>query len=43
MAYNTTIETVPSNIDASLFGFKPREFFELEDMGQREAPKVSFT
>jgi LemA protein len=43
MAYNTTIETVPSNIVASLFGFKPREFFELEDMGQREAPKVSFT
>jgi len=43
MAYNTSTETVPSNIVASMFGFKPREFFELEDMGQREAPKVSFT
>jgi LemA protein len=43
MAYNTNIETVPSNLMAGMFGFKPREFFELEDAGQREAPKVSFT
>ena len=43
MAYNTNIETVPSNIVAGMFGFKSREFFELEDAGQREAPKVSFT
>jgi LemA protein len=43
MTYNTTTETVPSNIVASMFGFKPREFFELEDMGQKEPPKVSFT
>ncbi len=43
MAYNTSTETVPSNLMASMFGFKPREFFELEDVGQKEAPKVSFT
>ncbi len=43
MAYNTSTETVPSNVVASLFSFKPREFFELEDVGQKEAPKVSFT
>jgi len=43
MAYNTTTETVPSNLVANMFGFKPREFFEIEDVGQREAPKVSFT
>jgi LemA protein len=43
MAYNTSIETVPSNVVAGMFGFKPREFFELEDVGQKEAPKVSFT
>ena len=43
MAYNTSTETVPSNLVASMFGFKPREFFELEDVGQKEAPKVSFT
>jgi LemA protein len=43
MDYNTTIGTVPSNVVAGTFGFKSRDFFELEDMGQREAPKVSFT
>jgi len=42
MDYNTRIATVPSNILAGMFKFKPVEFFELEDMGQREAPKVSF-
>jgi hypothetical protein len=25
-----------------MFGFQPREFFELKDAAQREAPKVSF-
>ncbi|MFH0778931.1 MAG: LemA family protein [Candidatus Eisenbacteria bacterium] len=43
LAYNTSTETVPSNIIAGTFGFKPREFFEIEDLGQREAPKVSFS
>lgn len=42
MDYNTKIATVPSNLLAGMFKFKPVEFFELEDMGQREAPKVSF-
>jgi LemA protein len=42
MDYNTKIATVPSNILAGMFAFKPREFFELEELGQREAPKVSF-
>ncbi len=42
MAYNTRTETVPSNIIAGSFGFAQREFFELEDEVQREAPKVSF-
>jgi len=42
MDYNTRIATVPSNLLAGLFGFKPVDFFELEDMSQREAPKVSF-
>mgnify|MGYP000249419058 CR=1 FL=1 len=26
--YNTMTETVPSNVVANLFGFKPREFFQ---------------
>jgi len=42
MDYNTRIATVPSNMLAGMFAFKPVEFFELEEMGQREAPKVSF-
>ncbi len=43
MLYNTRTETVPSNVIAGMFGFKPREFFELEDVEQREAPKVDFS
>ncbi|MBN2070054.1 MAG: LemA family protein [Candidatus Krumholzibacteriota bacterium] len=42
MSYNTRTETVPSNFVAAIFGFKQADFFELEDEGQREAPKVSF-
>ena len=29
--YNTTISTIPSNIVASLFGFKEEELFEMEE------------
>ena len=43
MIYNTRTETVPSNIIAGMFGFRPREFFELEDAEQRETPQVDFT
>jgi LemA protein len=42
MTYNVRTETVPSNIIASMFNFKQREFFELEEAEQKEAPKVSF-
>jgi LemA protein len=40
--YNTAIESVPTNIIASLFSFKPAEFFELDDEAARSVPKVSF-
>ncbi len=40
--YNTATETVPSNVVASLFGFKKREFFELENEGERNVPEVKF-
>jgi len=43
MTYNVKIETVPANIIAGMFNFAPREFFELEEGEQREAPKVSFS
>jgi LemA protein len=39
---NTKIQVFPSNIVAGIFGFKNREFFEVPDAGQREAPRVSF-
>jgi LemA protein len=41
--YNTKIEQVPSNIFATMFNFKAREFFEIEDAVEKQAPKVSFT
>ena len=40
--YNTKIQTVPSNLIAGTFGFTPRQFFGLEDEGEREAPKIDF-
>jgi LemA protein len=43
MRYNNKTEMFPSNIVAGLFKFEPAEFFEVEDAGQREAPKVSFS
>ncbi len=40
--FNTAIQVFPGSLIAGLFGFKPREFFALEDEAQREAPKVTF-
>lgn len=40
--FNTKIHQFPSNLIAGTFGFKAKEFFELTDAAQREAPKVSF-
>src|SRR3954471_20328975 len=39
---NTKIETVPSNILAGMFGFKQREYFEVDDAAQRDVPRVQF-
>ncbi len=41
--YSTAIQQFPSNIVAGMFSFKPREYFELNEAAQREAPKVSFS
>jgi LemA protein len=43
LTYNNSIQTVPSNIVAGAFGFKPREFFEIGAEAEREAPQVSFS
>ena len=40
---NTKIKIFPSNIFAKMFGFKKREFFEVEDRAAiEEAPEVKF-
>ena len=41
-AYNTKLEVVPSNIIASMFNFKPKELFEVENEEIKKAVKVSF-
>ena len=40
MKYNTKIQTIPSNLIAGMFGFKPREYFQAEQ-GATEVPKVA--
>jgi LemA protein len=42
--FNILIESFPSNVIASSFGFKQEEFFELESPGEERKPvKVSFS
>ncbi len=42
LTYNNTVQTFPGLVVAGPFGFSIREFFEVEDEAQREAPKVDF-
>ncbi len=42
MGYNTRIQSFPTNVMAGMFGFKEREFFELESEAERAVPKVQF-
>jgi LemA protein len=39
---NIKIESFPSNLIAQRFGFDPAEFFEIEDLTDREVPEISF-
>jgi len=39
---NTRVEVFPSNVVASMFGFQPEEFFEVETSTIREVIDVSF-
>ena len=43
LRYNNQTQMFPSNIIASMTGFKASEFFEVTLVAEREAPKVSFT
>jgi LemA protein len=42
MNYNNRRETFPASLIAGTFGFQPAALFEIEEPGQREAPKVQF-
>jgi LemA protein len=42
LTYNNAIQTFPAVVIAGWFGFTPREFFEVEEVTQREAPRVDF-
>ena len=39
--FNTTIRTLPNNLIAGTFGFKPKEFFQATEAA-KEVPKVDF-
>lgn len=40
--YNIAVESFPGNLVANSFGFPKKNFLELQDEYQREAPKVQF-
>jgi LemA protein len=40
--FNTTIDTVPTNVLASFFRFAKRQYFEVDDPKDRQAPRVAF-
>ena len=42
-SYNTKIQVFPNSIIAGFGGFQPREYFEIEDPGDREPVKVDFS
>jgi LemA protein len=41
--FNTSQQTFPSNIFASMLGFKPAELFEITDAGERAVPAVDLS
>jgi LemA protein len=41
--FNNKIQMFPSNIVAGTFNFKTEDFFEIEEEGEREVPKVDFS
>jgi LemA protein len=40
--YNASLMSFPTNLMAGPFGFTPQSFFEIQDVVQREVPKVQF-
>ncbi|PIU23987.1 MAG: hypothetical protein COT13_00100, partial [Chloroflexi bacterium CG08_land_8_20_14_0_20_45_12] len=43
LKYNNQTQMFPSNVVASMTGFKAGEFFEVAAAEERAAPKISFT
>jgi LemA protein len=41
-AFNTRQQQFPATLVASMLGFRPADFFEIEDATTREVPKVKF-
>lgn len=41
--YNTKTESVPTNIIAGMFGFRRKEYFELDSPDERKAVKADFS
>ena len=42
LSYMNKLQMFPSNIIASMFGFKEMKYFEVTNEAEKEAPKVSF-
>jgi len=43
MTYNTKREVFPTNLIAGLFNFAAAELFQVDNVAERQAPKVSFS
>jgi len=43
LTFNNAIQVFPAVLLAGAFGFSKREFFEIDDAAERDAPQVSFT
>jgi LemA protein len=41
LTYDTALESVPTNLVAGMFAFRPRAYFEIKERA-REAPRVQF-
>ncbi len=40
--YNTRLQVIPDSLIAGIGGFRPKEFFQLENQEESKNPKVSF-
>jgi LemA protein len=41
-SYNTRAQSFPAVLFARMFNFLPAEYFEIQNVTEREAPKVAF-